>query len=215
MLALLATLGLGLVTFVGVNVHVHRVGRAAIVSPDKTPEAQAILVLGAYVYEGGAVSGVLRDRLLMGLQLYQQGVAPKIIVSGDHGQRDYDEVNAMREFLEQRGVPPEDVFLDHAGFDTYDSMIRARDVFLVDSLVVVTQEFHLIRALYIARSLGLNAVGVASDLSVYPSESYLRKRELLARIKAFLEVNLERQPVYGGAPIPIRGDGRQTHDESR
>ena len=212
-MALLVTLGVGALTFVGINLRVAQVGKKAIVKPDQAPQAQAILVLGAYVYEGGDVSGILRDRLLAGLELYRQGLAPKILVSGDHGQDDYDEVNAMRKFLEQRGVPSEDIFMDHAGFDTYDSMIRARDVFEVKSVVVVTQEFHLVRALYIARSLGLEASGVCSDLSRYPSEGYLRQRELLARIKAFLEVNVERQPVYGGTPIPITGDGRLTHDE--
>lgn len=195
-----------------INLFVYQSGKAWIVSPERAPKTQAIMVLGAYAHQSGKPSRILKDRLQRGLELYQKGVAPKILVTGDHGQIDYDEVNAMRAFLEEQGVPPEDIFMDHAGFDTYDSMSRAQSVFEVETLLIVTQEFHLIRALYIARALGLEAHGVTSDLSVYQSESYLQRRELLARIKAFLDVNSARDPIFGGPAIPITGDGRKSHD---
>lgn len=199
--------------FLGVNYRVYQRGQAGIVSSDQAPQADAILVLGAYIYEGGHPSPILRDRLTVALELYQNGVAPKLLVSGDHGQKNYDEVNAMRRFLEERGVPPEDIFLDHAGFDTYDSLIRARDIFCVKKVVVVTQTFHLRRAVYIGRALGLECHGVPSDLKNYVSINYLRRREMAARIKAFLEVNLSRSPKYGGDTHPITGSGLSTHDQ--
>lgn len=211
-LGLVAT---GLIGVVGVNLYVKARGGARIVASSQAPRAEAALILGAFVHEDGQVSGILRDRLMQGLQLYRQGLVPKLLVSGDHGRPEYDEVNAMRIFLEERGVAPEDIFMDHAGFDTYDSMARARDVFAVKSVLVVTQDFHLSRAVYIARALGLEAHGVSSDLSRYPSEPYLRTREVAARVKAFLEVNTKRKPVYLGEVIPISGDGRATHDRVR
>ena len=211
-LGLVAT---GLIGVVGVNLYVKARGGARIVASSQAPRAEAALILGAFVHEDGQVSGILRDRLMQGLQLYRQGLVPKLLVSGDHGRPEYDEVNAMRIFLEERGVAPEDIFMDHAGFDTYDSMARARDVFAVKSVLVVTQDFHLSRAVYIARALGLEAHGVSSDLSRFPSEPYLRTREVAARVKAFLEVNTKRKPVYLGEVIPISGDGRATHDQVR
>ena len=203
---------LGVFFFIFLNLWVYCRGRAKIVAAEEVATAEAILVLGAQVYESGQVSPILRDRLSMGLQLYQLGVAPKLLVSGDHGREDYDEVNAMRRFLEKKGVPARDIFMDHAGFDTYDSMIRARDVFQVKKVVVVTQYFHLVRALYIARALRLECQGVSSDLSRYSAQTYFQGRELLARIKAFLEVTFGRSPKFGGEPHPITGDGTSTHD---
>ncbi|MCA9775582.1 MAG: YdcF family protein [Candidatus Eremiobacteraeota bacterium] len=211
--AFLVTVLIAVLLFIGINLWVRSKGRAGLTTEENVGQADAILVLGAYTYESGFVSPILRDRLVKALELYEKGVAPKFLVSGDHGRDDYDEVNAMRRFLEDKGVPPEDIFMDHAGFDTYDSMIRARDVFEAKKVVVVTQTFHLIRAVYIARALGLEAEGVPSDLSRYPSLSYLEKRELLARVKAFLEVNTRRAPKYGGKPHPISGDGTSTHDQ--
>jgi SanA protein len=212
-MAVLILMLLGIGFFFGVNLFVYQSGKAGLVGLDDAPKADAILVLGAYTYESGHVSPILRDRLLVGLDLYEKQVAPKLLVSGDHGQHDYDEVNAMRRFLEEQGVPPEDIFMDHAGFDTYDSMKRAKDIFEVKSVLVVTQTFHLTRAVYIGRALGLDCQGVPSDLSNYPSLGYLKKREWAARIKAFLEVNLRRKPKYGGDTHPISGDGTSTHDQ--
>jgi SanA protein len=208
----LASLMGGAALFLGINAWVYSKGKAGVVDISTATKADAILVLGAYTYESGMVSPILRDRLLVALELYQKELAPKILVSGDHGENDYDEVNAMRRFLEERGVPAEDIFMDHAGFDTYNSLIRARDIFEVQSLLIVTQEFHLTRAIYIGRALGLRCEGVTSDLAVYPSLDYLKKRELLARIKAFGEVLWGQEPVFGGETHPISGDGTVTHD---
>lgn len=211
-LAFFVMVVLVLVALVGINLWIYHRGNQLIVDVESARPAQAALVLGAYVFPDGGVSGILRDRLETALELYRSKKVQKILVSGDHGAEDYDEVNAMRRFLERRGVPPGDIFMDHAGFDTYDSLFRARDVFQAHSVVVVTQDFHLPRAMYIASCLKLQAEGVRSDLSRYPSENYLRFRETGARIKAFADLLLARKPVFLGPLIPITGDGRRTHD---
>jgi len=133
-------------------------------------------------------------------------------VSCDHGTAAYDEVNAMRAWLEARGVPPRDVFLDHAGFDTYSSMWRARDVFRVHHVIVVTQRFHLPRALYLARALGLEADGAPADRQRYRGAVYLEAREIAPPVRAVVDVSTHRSPHHGGAPIPIAGDGLATRD---
>lgn len=180
---------------------------------DKLDPADAVLVLGARVYEDGTPSPLLQDRLDYGYAVYEKGLAPKIIVSGDHGQKEYNEVRAMKQYLLDKGVPEEDIFMDHAGFDTYDSMYRARDVFCVESLIICTQEYHAYRSIYIARRLGLEAQGYAApDLMV--NKTYNNLRESLARVKAVLEVELlHRQPKYLGDAIPISGSGLETEDE--
>lgn len=211
---LAALLTCGAVGLVGINLAVARDGRSRVRELSTLKHATAALVLGAYVYPDGTPSHALEDRLLTGLELYRRGLVDKLLLSGDHGRKDYDEVNAMRVYCENRGVPKHDLFLDHAGFDTYDSLYRARDVFEVERLVVVTQRFHLPRALYIARQLGLEAEGVAADRRSYQDLAYLELREVAARVKAFGEVKLKRHPVHLGPRISILGDGRTSHDRS-
>ena len=125
--------------------------------------ADAIVVLGASVYADGTPSGILQDRLDDGIALYFAGAAPKIIMSGDNSTVSYNEVKAMKDYAVAQGVPSEDVFCDHAGFSTYESMYRAKHVFGAERIVVATQTYHLYRALYAAGGLGLEAVGVPSD----------------------------------------------------
>jgi SanA protein len=173
--------------------------------------AQVAIVLGARVYGDGGLSPMLADRMQTGVDLYKAGKVDKLLLSGDHGRKDYDEVNAMLRFAVEQGVPDEDVFTDHAGFDTYDTMYRARDVFKVRSALVVTQEFHLARAVYTARSLGLEATGVSADLRPYQHERRVAMRDWLARAKAFLDLNVTHPgPRFLGPVIPIEGDGRAT-----
>lgn len=209
---LLVIVGGGLV-FGVINALVYVSGVRHIVSPDEARPAEAVIVLGAYVYPDGHPSDMVADRLETAYSLYREGKARKILLTGDHGRVEYDEVNAMRRYLEGKGVPTEDVFMDHAGFDTYDSMYRARDVFQVHDVIVLTQRFHLPRAVYIARQLGLNAQGVVADRHRYLRAEYYEARELAARIKAFGEVLIGRKPIFLGPAIPITGDGRATHDQ--
>jgi vancomycin permeability regulator SanA len=174
--------------------------------------ADCALVLGARVYENGDVSQVLEDRLQTALDLYRAGKVSRILVSGDHHKDGYDEVNAMRRWLEARGVPPGDVFLDHAGLDTYSSMARAREVFRARRVIVVTQRFHLPRALYIARALGLEADGAPADRRVYRGAIWFELREIASRTRAVVDVTTHRTPRHLGPSIPISGDGLATRD---
>jgi SanA protein len=168
------------------------------------------LVLGAGVRDDGTPSEVLRDRLYEAIALYRSGRVKKILVTGDHHTGEYDEPNAMRAFLEARGIPAEDVFMDHAGLDTYSSIWRARHVFGVSRMVVVTQRFHLPRALWCARAVGMQVEGHPADRRRYRSAVWLGVREIGARTKAFVDVGLSRTPRYTGVAIDLAGDGRVT-----
>lgn len=147
------------------------------------------------------------------LTVYERGGAKKILMSGDHGQEDYDEVNAMKKYAVEKGVAADDVFMDHAGFSTYETMYRARDVFQAKKVVIVTQKYHLYRAVYIARALGLEAYGIASDPRPYSSVVYNNAREFLARVKDFFTAIGKPEPTFLGEAIPINGSGAQTDDQ--
>lgn len=173
-----------------------------------------ILVLGAGV-QGTTLSHMLEDRVKTGISLYELGSAPKILMSGDHGQDDYDEVNAMKDYAKEQGVPSEDIFMDHAGFSTYESLYRARDIFGCKKIIIISQEYHLHRAIYIAGYLGLEAYGVDSQLRPYATDTniYNTVREFLARNKDFIYVRFDPKPTYLGEAIPISGNGDITNDK--
>lgn len=175
-------------------------------------DIDCILVLGCGVW-GEEPSPMLRDRLEKGIELYKKGVAKKIIMSGDHGRSDYDEVNVMKKYAIDRGVSSEDIFMDHAGFSTYESMYRAKEVFNVKSVVIVSQEYHLYRAIYIAKNLGLNVYGVNSEPKKYIGQFHRDIREILARNKDFVTVMLKPEPTYLGDVIPVSGNGDVTNDK--
>ncbi|WP_132251874.1 SanA/YdcF family protein [Natranaerovirga pectinivora] len=205
---------LGVTSVLAIDGHVRKKGNQLIMTKDNVFEADAILILGALVYQSGNVSNILEDRLKVGVELYEMGKAPKLLLSGDNGQLDYDEVNAMKNYVVARGIPEEDVFMDHAGFSTYESVYRAKEIFQVERLIIVTQEYHLKRALYVSKKLGIEAQGVTSDLRTYPKMSVFKTREILARNKDFLYVNVFKpEPTYLGEVINITGDGRITFDK--
>ena len=142
------------------NLIVWAGGRGPVTTDTReVPRAQAALVLGAEVMPNGAPSSMLSDRITAAAELYEAGRVDKLLLSGDHSRWEYDEVGTMRQILLKRGIPAEDIFTDHAGFDTWDSAQRARRVFDVDSVVVVTQRFHMARALYDARRAGPHRPG--------------------------------------------------------
>lgn len=174
--------------------------------------ADCILVLGAGITPDGRPSYMLRDRLDKGIELYEAGAAPKLLLSGDNGQERYDEVNAMKQYVLERGIPETDIFLDHAGFSTYESMYRAKAVYQVESAIVVTQKYHLYRSLYIAEQLGLETTGISALERRYVGQWGRDVRELLARNKDFVQTILKPEPRFLGEVIPISGDGRLTHD---
>ncbi len=182
---------------------------------DKLPEADCVLVPGALVRGNEQLSDVLKDRMDTAIAIYDAGKAGRLLLSGDHGQKDYDEVNAMMDYAVDKGVPKEDIFLDHAGFSTYESMYRARDIFCVESVIIVTQRVNLPRAVYDARKLGLNACGICADTHVYGNEGKQKLREVLARVKDYFYVNVfVPEPKYLGEAIPIWGSSAATHDKA-
>lgn len=178
-------------------------------------DADCILVLGCGVREDGTPSLMLRDRLEMGVALYEAGASERLLMSGDHGRREYDEVNTMKAYAVERSVPSEAVFMDHAGFSTYDSMYRARDVFCAQKIIVVSQPYHLPRALYIAERLGLEAYSVGAAEISYRGQTYRELREMLARTKDFCAAWLQPEPAYLGEAIPVSGDGNLTNDKEK
>ena len=165
---------LGLCLLFGIDFYVRSSTKDRIISPEdvsSVSDADCILVLGAGIRTDGSPSPMLQDRLNTGIELYQNGAAPKLLMSGDHGRKKYNEVQTMKDIALDQGVPSEYVFMDHAGFSTYDSLYRARDVFQARKVIIVTQKYHLYRALYIARSLGLDAWGVSADTRRYRGQS--------------------------------------------
>ncbi len=199
----------------GINAHVKAVGRAAMLTPEEAAALEGVdcaVVLGCLVRADGTPSDMLRDRLRRGVALYQEGATPKLLMSGDHGRVDYNEVVAMKEYATAAGVPSEDVFMDHAGFSTYETMYRAREVFGAEKVLIVTQEYHLYRALYIAKQLGLEAYGVSADYQSYYGQTKRDVREVLARVKDYFFVLFRPEPTFLGEKIPVNGNGNVTND---
>ena len=172
-------------------------------------KADCILILGAGVKDGKP-KPMLRDRLLTGIELYKSGAAEKIIMSGDHGRADYDEVNVMRAFALEQGVSAEDIFLDHAGFSTYDSVYRAKNIFGAESIITVSQKYHLYRALYISEKLDVKAAGVSANLNTYGGQLKRDIREIIARDKDFFKCIVKPEAEIMGDKIPLDGDGSIT-----
>ena len=176
-------------------------------TPEDVPQTRAALVLGASVVRGKP-SPVLEERAHTAVALYMMGKVSKILVTGDNGALTHDEVTPVRKYLTDAGVKSEDIFLDHAGFDTYSSMYRARDVFRADSLTIVTQDFHIPRAVFVARELGIQAYGVVPERGQGDVYDYIR--EIPASMKALFDLATKRAPKYLGDTIPLSGDGTVT-----
>lgn len=200
---------------IGVNLYIKGSVKSRILTPEEAAglDADCILILGAGVWENDRPSQMLADRLKQGIELYQAGASDRLLMSGDHGRLEYDEVNVMKNYAMERGVPSGHIFMDHAGFSTYESMYRARDIFKAEKIIIVTQRYHMYRALYVARSLGLDAYGVASDPWQYAGQNYRELREFAARIKDFFYVIIKPKPTYLGDTIPVYGDGDITNDQ--
>ncbi|MBQ6654144.1 MAG: YdcF family protein [Erysipelotrichaceae bacterium] len=170
-----------------------------------------IIVLGCGVW-GDRPTPLLSDRLDAAIKLYEAGVAGKILMSGDHGQKNYDEVTVMLNYALSHGVRASDIFLDHAGFSTYETMYRAAEVFGVKKAVIVTQKYHLYRALHDAYAMGIEADGTIATGHVFMSQLYWDVREAAARVKDFIWCIFKPLPTYLGEKIDITGDGQVTFD---
>lgn len=203
-----------LIFVAAVNLHMLRSAKPRIITREETAELEAdcILVLGAGVWEDNRPSAMLADRLDEAIALYELGGTDRLLMSGDHGREEYDEVNVMKAYAIDAGVPSEHIFMDHAGFSTYESLYRARDVFCAERVIIVTQEYHLYRALYIAQALGLEAWGVASDPRDYMGQGYRELREAAARAKDWVCCLIQLEPSFLGEAIPVSGNGDATND---
>jgi len=211
----LATPLLAAVLIFSMNLFITMSGDNTIVTKENLQGTKhdCILIFGAGVLSNRTPSAMLRDRLLTGIACYKAGLAPKIVVSGDHGEAFYDEVNIMKNFCIDQGVPSEDIFMDHAGFSTYESIYRIRDIFQAKRVILVTQKYHLYRALYVAKRFGLQAYGVSADLQTYAGQPYYDSRELVARIKDFAYTLVFPEPTYLGDSISLLGNGNITNDK--
>ena len=196
------------------NVVVKKSMEKRIITIEEAAElekADCILALGCRVYSNGSMSPMLHDRVQLALDVYNTGASDKLLMSGDHGKTDYNEVQSMKDYLIENGVASSDVFMDHAGFSTYDSLYRAKAVFNADRIIIVTHRFHLYRALYIADKLGIEAYGVAAE-DLYAGNTRREIREILARDKDLVKCIFKPEPTYLGDVIDIRGNGDSTND---
>jgi vancomycin permeability regulator SanA len=208
---------LGIITLFSLNAMVKSTTKENIISVEEAAaleDVDCILVLGCGVHDDGRPSDMLHDRLRRSVELYEAGAAKKLLMSGDHGRAGYDEVDAMKSFAVEAGIPSEDVFMDHAGFSTYESMVRAKEVFQAKKIIIVTQEYHLYRAMYIGQQLGLEVYGVSSNYRNYRNQRDMNTREVLARVKDVFSCIFWPEPTYLGETIPVWGDGNLTNDEN-
>ncbi|MBQ8183731.1 MAG: YdcF family protein [Clostridia bacterium] len=201
-----------------INIYVVAFSSRYILTPEEyeSKKVDCVMVLGAGVWDDGP-SHLLEERLNRGIEVYKSQATDRLLMSGDHGRIEYDEVNVMKSFAIDGGAVPNEVFMDHAGFSTYESMYRARDVFDVESLIIVTQEYHLYRAIYDARKLGLEAYGVVADGQYNFSAGtrlYNSFRESLARCKDVVWCIVQPEPTYLGEVIPISASGNLTDDKT-
>ena len=198
-----------IVIVLGINFYVKLSTKKQIIGNKddaRLKDVDCIIVLGAGVW-GDKPSPMLEDRLLEAISLYENNTSSKIIMSGDHGREEYDEVNTMKNFAIEKGVPSENIFMDHAGFSSYESIYRAKEIFEAKKVVIVTQEYHLYRSLYVANKLGLEAYGVGADPRTYRGQAYRELREILARDKDFVKCIFKPKPTYLGDTIPVNGNG--------
>ena len=212
-------IGIVIITIIvfSINLYVRISTKNQIIKENEYAElsdVDCIIILGAGIW-GDKPSPMLEDRLLEGIKLYQKNVSDKIIMSGDHGRKEYDEVNIMKNYAIEKGIPSENIFMDHAGFSTYESIYRAKDIFEAKKVVIVTQKYHLYRALYIANQLGLEAYGVGADPRQYVGATYREIREILARDKDFIKCIFKPESTYLGDTIPVSGNGDITNDNKQ
>lgn len=206
---------IGVTVIIALNLYVKQYAKEYIYQigeEQSIPHADCILVLGAGVKPDGTPSLMLRDRLNRALELYEAGVSDRFLMTGDHGRTNYNEVQAMKEYVMEQGVPEDKIFMDHAGFSTYESMYRARDIFEVERPVIVTQKYHSYRAVYAARKLGLDACAAPNEREKYRHSFLLEMREVAARDKEFIYLVAKPKPTYLGERIPITGSGLATKD---
>lgn len=213
---MLIVISIIVILILGINFFVVYSSHQNILSEEEAAHLEnvdCILILGAGIWKDKP-SPMLEDRILQGISLYEKNASSKIIMSGDHGTDEYDEVNIMKKYAVEKGVKSEDIFMDHAGFSTYDSIYRAKEIFGAKKIIVVTQKYHLYRSIYIAKQLGVEAYGVSSDPRKYAGQLFREIREIAARDKDFVKCIFKPAPKYLGDTIPVSGSGDVTNDKN-
>ena len=210
-----------IITFIGVIIGVLLINASVVLTTKNNiiteddainiNDIDCILILGAGI-RGKSPSPMLEDRLLQGISLYND-TYNKIIVSGDHMNKDYDEVNVMKDYLISKDIPSNDIFMDHAGISTYDSIYRAKHFFDAKRIIIITQEYHLYRALYIAENLNIEAYGITSNPREYYGQTARDIREILARTKDYFKVLFKLKSTYLGDKISLNDNGNITNDK--
>lgn len=200
-----------LLFYIVVNIYVHVSTKDRIVEVASVQKKKVILVLGAAVWENDKISPILKDRMDVAINLYKKNKVSKLLLSGDHGRKNYNEVIAMKKYAMENGVNENDIFMDHAGFSTYESIYRAKKIFGIEHLIISTQKYHLKRALFIADSLNINANGVIADRQMYYKMSYYKFRETFAICKDAIYLLIDKKPTYLGEKIDINGSGKVTN----
>ena len=178
----------------------------------KIENFDCLLVLGAGIINNERPTLMLKDRLDKSIELYKKGIVPKIIMSGDHSSENHNEVIIMKNYAIERGIPSKDIFMDHAGFCTYDSIYRAKEKKKKKNMIIVTQKYHLYRSIYIANFLGIKSYGIKSDARIYTKMPYHLVREMLARCKNFFKCVFRMKPKYLGEKISLKQSGDVTND---
>jgi len=214
-IAIIILIVLSFISIIFINAYVKSSAEDMIISAEEAlkKDAECILVLGAGVRSDGSPSPMLEDRISTGVDLYNKGVSDRLLMSGDHSTKEYDEVNTMKKYATEMGIPSERVFMDHAGISTYDSIYRAKEIFQADKIIIVTQKYHLYRALSIAKSLGIEAYGVSADVRVYAGQNFREMREKAARVKDFVMAIFKPNPKFLGDAIPVSENGDVTNDK--
>lgn len=179
---------------------------------EKLSDMDCIIVLGAGVKPDQTPSLMLKDRLNRGIEVYEAGISNKLLMSGDHGSENYDEVNVMKNYAITAGIDSEAIFMDHAGFSTYESIYRAKAIFGARKIIIVSQDYHLTRALFIANRLGLEAYGISAIEVNYSGQLQRDIREIIARNKDFIVTLFKPEPTFLGDHISLLGNGDITND---
>jgi len=175
------------------------------------PKAKVVIIFGAGI-NGDQPSRYLKDRLDAGILLYKNNKVDKILLSGDNGRDEYDELTVMKLYCQKNGVDTTKIYIDYAGFDSYSTMYRAKHIFRVDTAILVSQKYHLNRCIYLGDKLGIKSFGYSADRSIYPGYKYYAFREKLSVTKAVLDVIRNRKPKYLGEPVDINGASNYTKE---
>ncbi len=207
----LISLILGLTYIFGIDFYIKSSTERQIINNYEVKDVDAIVVLGASIKKDGTLSLMLKERLETSIEAYNNGVSSKIIMSGDHTRKNYDEVTAMKKFAIENNIDSSIIYLDHAGISTYDSIYRMKHIFKLKKIVIITEKYHLYRALYIANKLGIEAYGIDATKKIYSGQSYRDFREILARNKDFIKTIIKPKSKYLGDTIDMNASGDFTN----